>query len=172
MLALSHSLSHLTPTDIADGDVSIAGAEVSLGGDDLVVVVADGQALAPPRGEVAAGLDCAGGALVDPHGPELLEVPVAINAGGVIAPGRAEPIGATITSDGAEVGGARARVERAEVLDNIVLDEGVAHPAVNGEVAVAVGLVAARVADASVIALSQYRSYLPGGEKKTQSQRA
>jgi hypothetical protein len=55
-----------------------------------------------------------------------------------------------VDGDGALVLRLRGRVVRAEVLDDIVLDEGVAGPAVDGKVGVTVGVVGAGVGDGAI----------------------
>jgi hypothetical protein len=47
----------------------------------------------------------------------------------------------SVNGDGAILGGPRGRVVSAEVLDNIVLDERVGGPPIDGKIAVTVGAV-------------------------------
>lgn len=94
--------------------------------------------------------DGAGGALVASHGPKLLEGLRAVD-GGLLRAGRdVEIVDAAVRGDGAAVRGAAAGVVAAEVFDDVVFDERVAGPAVDGQVGVAVGGVVAFVADVAV----------------------
>jgi len=79
--------------------------------------------------------------------PELLEGLSSINGRLVDAGGLQDVIGSTVASHGSLPAGSRAGVVRAVGLDDVVLDEWVASPSVDSEVAVTVGLVCARVVD-------------------------
>jgi hypothetical protein len=145
----ANGLKRLTRSNIADGDISRATGEVALGGHDLVVVASNRQASSLPSVKVAAGLNGATGTLVDTDGPVLLERRGAFNAGLRVSPRGAETVRAAVAGDRAEVGRSRAGIKGAEVLHNVVLDKGVTGQAVDGEIAVAVGLVGGREANAS-----------------------
>jgi hypothetical protein len=132
---------------LADGDGSRAAAEVALGGHDLVVVVAQGHALGGPGVKVGGDVDGAAGTLVAADGPVLLEGRRAVDRGLVGAGADGNVVGAAVDGDLALLLGVGRGVEGAKVLDNVVLDEGVAGPAVDGEVAVAVVGVGTRVLD-------------------------
>lgn len=90
---------------------------------------------------MAAGVHLAARPLLPTNRPVLLESLVAIDAGGVVAGRPANIVGAVVAVHLAEGLGAGGGVVGAEVLDDIVLNEGVPHPAVDSEVAVAVRLV-------------------------------
>jgi hypothetical protein len=62
-----------------DSDGGASGAEVALGSDNLVVVLAELHALAGPRIKVRLHVDRSAGTLVLAHGPVLLKGPGAIN---------------------------------------------------------------------------------------------
>lgn len=100
-----------------------------------------------PCVEVSSGVHASGGAVFLADGPELLEGRRAIN-GGLVGAGRLEDVvGAAVSSDRALKGSGGRGVEGAVALDNVVLDQGAAGPAIDGEVAVAVGGEASRVVD-------------------------
>jgi hypothetical protein len=142
-----------------DCDGGGAGREVTLGGNDLVVVVAKGHALAGPGVEVSLHVDRSAGALVLTNRPVLLKGPSSINRW-LVGTGRlSDLVRRAVDGHGALVLGLGARVVRAfrsqylshmqlvqgdcspEVLNDVVLDEGVASPTVDGQVGVAVGVV-------------------------------
>lgn len=136
-----------------DGDGGGAAGEVALGGDDLVVVLSsESHAGRVPCVEVAAHGDGAAAALGLADGPELVEVlSVAVDGGGVGAAAAEEAVNATVAGDAADAGGAARGVVGAKVLDDVVLNQRVAGPAVDGEVAVAVGPVVGGVPDGSKV---------------------
>lgn len=101
----------------------------------------------PPGVDKVLEGDGSAGALVGADGPVLLEGGGAVD-GGLVGAGRdTELVGGAVGGDGAAVGGLRGGVVVAEVLDDVVLDEGVAGPAVDGEVGVAVVGVGSGVGD-------------------------
>ena len=106
-----------------------------------------------PGVEVVGDGDGAAGALAVADGPELLEVGGALDRGRVVALADAHLVDAAVAGHGALVRGARRRVVRPKVLDNVVLDQRVARPAVDGQVAVAVGAVGPAVVDGAVFEL-------------------
>lgn len=108
---------------------------------------AQAHTLGRPRIEVRLHIDAAGGPLLLANAPVLLKGASAINGRLVSAGGDSNVVGAAIGVDGALALGVGGRVVRAEVLDDVVLDEGVAGPAVHGEVAVALGREGAAVID-------------------------
>jgi hypothetical protein len=79
--------------------------------------------------------------------PVLLKGLCAVDGGLVGAGALRNLVRGTVGGHGALVGRLRRRVVRAEVLDDVVLDQRVAGPAVDGEVGVAVGVVLAGVGD-------------------------
>jgi len=118
-------------------DLNLGGpaALVALGGHDHVVPLAEVEvALLLPLGKVLVGVDAATDALDAADGPVLVERRSAENRGLIVAAGLVDVIGAAIVFDGAETLGARRGVVRAVGLDDVVLDERVGGPAVQGEV--------------------------------------
>jgi hypothetical protein len=113
-------------------------------------VLTELHALAGPRIKVSLHVDRTAGALVLANRPVLLKGRGAINGWLVGAGALGNLVGAAVGSDSTLVLRLRRRVVRAEVLDNVVLDERVAGPAVDGEVGVAVGVVGARVGNGAV----------------------
>jgi hypothetical protein len=102
-------------------------------------VLTELHALAGPRIKVSLHVDRTAGALVLANRPVLLKGRGAINRR-LVGAGSLRNLVLRL----------RRRVVRAEVLDNVVLDERVAGPAVDGEVGVAVGVVGARVGNGAV----------------------
>jgi hypothetical protein len=133
-----------------DSDGSASGAEVALGGDDLVVVRTELHALAGPRIEVGLHVNASAGALVLANRPVLLKGRGAVNRGLVGAGALGNLVRGAVDGDGALVLRLRGRVVRAEVLDDVVLDEGVAGPTVDGKVGVTVGVVGSGVGDGAI----------------------
>lgn len=79
--------------------------------------------------------------------PELLESPRALNGWSICASGNGNVVGSTIGRDSALGGRPRAGVVRAKVLNNVVFNERVGGPAVNGQIGVAVRRICAGVFD-------------------------
>lgn len=142
--AIASLILHLRPLD---SDGSAAGAEVTLSGHNLVVVATKAHASIGPGLEVSLHVDGAARALVLADGPELLEVPGALDGGSVVALGDSKGIVAAVDVQVALALGTGRWVVRAEVLDDVVLNQGVGGPAVDGEVGVAVRVVLAGVVD-------------------------
>jgi hypothetical protein len=95
-------------------------------------------------------IDASAGTLVLANRPVLLKGLGAIN-GRLISAGRlGDLIAGSIGGQGTLVAGLGRGVVGAEILDNVVLDQRVAGPAVDGKVGVAVGVVGARVSDCTV----------------------
>jgi len=130
-----------------DGDGGRATAEVTFGGDDLVVVRAQVQADLRPGVEVRGRVDGTSHTLALANRPILLKGPGAVDGRSVGTSADEDVVGATITDDGALLGCSAGRVVGSEVLDDVVLDQRVSSPAVDSEVAVAVRLVGAGVRD-------------------------
>lgn len=137
-------------------DVGAAAALVALGGHDLVVVGAQVEADAAPCVELfrlLEGLDRKGketyvvlhgdaatDALLGADGPVLLEGAGTVDGRLVGASGNIEVVGTAVGGDAALVLGPAAGVVGAVRLNDVVLDEGVASPAIDGKVAVAAGV--------------------------------
>ena len=103
-----------------------------------------------PRLEVSIHIDAAPSALVDANRPVLVKGRGALDGRLVHALGAVDVVGAAIRSHAAQPGGARGRVVGAEVLDDVVLYQGVLGPPVDGQVRVAIGLVGSGVVDYTV----------------------
>jgi hypothetical protein len=124
-----------------DSDRRAAGGEVTLGGDDLVVVLTELHALGSPGVEVGLHVDGAGAALVLADGPVLVEGLGAVDGGLVDTLGLRNLVGRAVCGDGALDAGRRGWVVGTKVLNDVVLNEGVASPAVDGKVGVTLGAV-------------------------------
>ncbi len=84
---------------------------------------------------------CPADAVLLANGPELVEGGGPFDRRLVHALGAVDVVGAAVARDGAQLGGPGGRVVRAEGLDDVVLDQRAARPAVDGEVAVDAGAV-------------------------------
>jgi hypothetical protein len=140
---------------LRDSDGRRAAAEVTLGGDDLVVVGAELHASLFPGVEVSADIDAALGAVLLADGPVLLEGLGAVDGGGVGAGALEDLVGAAVNIDGSLALSAAGGVVGAEGLDDVILDERALGPAVDGEVAVTVGGVLSGEADGSACLVSK-----------------
>jgi len=134
-------LSNRRSSDLGDGDSRGPTAVVSLRRDDLVVICAQFHAKIGPCVEVVCGSDCSARALRAADGPVLLEGRGTDDRGLVGACALVDIVGATIRGDGTLVCAAAGGVVRAERFNDVVFDEGILAPAVDGEVAITVGLV-------------------------------
>lgn len=143
---------------LRDGDGGASRAEVALGGDDLVVVLAELKTSIGPSLEVSGHVDGTADALVLADRPVLLEGPRSLNGRGVDARADAELVVAAVSIDRALVLRARRGVVRAPVLDDVVLDERVGGPSIDGKVRVAVGRVLAGVVDGATEVISIIQS--------------
>ena len=132
---------------LADSEISRASAEVAFDSNDLVVVGAKLHAEAGPGVEVVGESDGSGRALVAADRPELLESAGALDGGGVVALVGVDIVGVAIGGDRTFLSSTTAWVESTEVLNDVVLNERISGPAVDGQVAVAIGLVSASVGD-------------------------
>lgn len=127
---------------LGDGDVGGAGGLVTLGGDNLVVVLAELHAQLGPGVEVVGGSDSSRGALV------LADRPVLVEGGGTLdgrllsADTLVDIVDGAVSGDGTHVGETAAGVVGAVGLEDVVLNQGVGAPSVDGEVRVALGRVA------------------------------
>lgn len=108
------------------------------------------HALAGPGVKVSLHVDGSGRSLVLTNRPILLKGPGAIN-GGLVGAGRlSDLVGRAVRGDSTLVLGLGRWVVGAEVLNDVVLDKGVAGPAVDGKVGVAIVVVSTRVGDGTV----------------------
>jgi hypothetical protein len=146
-LASSQCASHNTHLRAVDLHRCATLALVALNSDDLVVVLTERHALAGPGIEVGLHVDRTAGALVLANGPVLLKGLCAVDGGLVGASALGNLVRGAVGGDGTLVLRLRGRVVRAEVLDDVVLDQRVAGPAVDGKVGVAAGVVCAGVGD-------------------------
>jgi hypothetical protein len=101
----------------------------------------------PPRVEVVLHVDRATDTLVLADRPVLLERPGAVDAGLVVAGAHEDVILVAVGIECALVLSLAAGIVRAVRLDDIVLDERVAGPAIDGQVAVALGVEVTTVVD-------------------------
>lgn len=111
-----------------------AGTLVRLSGHDHVVVLAKGHSRRLPRVEEDLRVHCAADALLVADGPVLLEGGRAVDRGLVRARALVQRVAAVWGVDVAPVLARAAGVVLAVVLDDVVLDQRVAGPAVDGEV--------------------------------------
>ena len=100
-----------------------------------------------PRLEMRPDVHTAPRPLTPPYAPELLERLRSVDRRRIGAGALENIVHGPVDGDGPLVRGARGGVVGPEVLDDVVFDERVARPAVDGEVGVAVVLVAAGVLD-------------------------
>jgi hypothetical protein len=141
---------------LGDSHGGLARAVVALDGKDLVVVVSEVKTSVLPGLEMSTGVDGTAGALVATDRPKLLEgLAVTLDGRSVGTGAGVDVVNGTIDGDLALLGRAGRGVVGTEALNDVVLDQRAAGPAVDGEVAVAVGLVRARVLDSSVTVSSQ-----------------
>lgn len=103
-----------------------------------------------PSIEMGSGSDASTGTLVATNRPVLLECLGTIDGWGVGAGGLVEVVDAAVDGDFSLLLSTVGWVVCAEVLDDVVLDERVAGPAVDCEVAVTLWLVGTSVLDRSV----------------------
>ena len=127
-----------------------SAAEVTLSGEDLVVVGTELHAVLLPSLEVSTDIDATGGSVILADGPVLLKGLSAVDRGGVGTGLGEDVVGAAVNLDGALLLSTSGGVVVTELLDDVVLDQRVLGPSVDGEVAVAVGLVLSLVRDGSV----------------------
>jgi hypothetical protein len=118
---------------------------VTLGGNDLVVVGTQVQAQALPSIEVVGGSNSSGGSLAGTHGPVLLEGRGTEDRRLVSAGGLEDVVGGAVAGDTADLLGGARGVVGSVVFDDVVFDEGVGGPAVDGKVGVSVWFVGAGV---------------------------
>lgn len=131
----------------ADSDAGRTAGEVALGGHDLVVVGAQGEASRLPGVEVVRHVDGAASALVDTDRPVLVEGAGTLNGRLVDTLGPVDVVDRAVGGDAAELGGAGRGIIGAEVLNDVVFDERALGPAVDGKVRVAVGAVGTAIVD-------------------------
>ena len=135
---------------LGDGDGRRTGREVTLSGDDLVIVGTQVQAIGLPGVDVVGEGDGSAGTLVAADGPVLLEGG-GTNDGWLVGTGGDEEIvDGSIGGNGTSVGSTRRWVVGTEVLNDIVLNQWVLGPSVNSEIRVTFVAVAALVADDSI----------------------
>jgi len=132
----------------ANSDVRRAAAEVSLRGDDLVVELrAKLHPSSSPRVEVVPDRDGPTAAVRLADGPVLVERRGADDRGLVHALRLEDVVNGAVGGETALERGASGWVVSAEVLDDVVFDERALCPAVDGQIAVAVGVVGATERD-------------------------
>lgn len=121
------------------GDARTPTALIPFRSQNLIVVRAQRLTNLGPRIEMVTRRNRAANPLRLPDTPKLLERSCAIDRGLVCAGGLVDVVSPTVRRDSALLGCSRRRVVGAVRLDNVVLDEGVAGPAVEGDVRVYVG---------------------------------
>jgi hypothetical protein len=136
-------------TTLGDGHVGRSAAEVTLSGEDLVVVGTELHAVLLPSLEVSTNIDATGGSVILADGPVLLKGLSTVDGGSVGTGLGEDVVGAAIDLDSSLLLGSSGRIVVTELLDDVVLDQRVSGPSVDGEVAVAVGLVLSLVRDGS-----------------------
>lgn len=139
-----------TRANLLDCDRRRSAALVSLRSKNHVVVGTQGQTSFSPGVEVVLDGDAAADTVVLADGPVLVEGRGALNRRRVHTSGLVNLVGAAVALDAADLGGAAGGVVVAVTLDNVVLDERVLGPAVEGEVAVAAGVEVAAVGDGPI----------------------
>jgi hypothetical protein len=151
LLVRQSSDENLVLNRLGDSHGGRARAVVALDGKDLVVVVSEVKTSVLPGLEVSTGVDGTAGALVATDRPKLLEgLAVTLDGRSVGTGADVDVVDGTIDVDLTALARAGRGVVGTEALNDVVLDQRAAGPAVDGEVAVAVGLVRARVLDSSV----------------------
>lgn len=120
-----------------NSDGGRSAALVALGSHDLVVVSTQVHAQLSPSVEVVGSGNSSSDSLVLANGPILGEGSGSLDGSGVGAGSRVDIVDGSIGGDGALVGASTAGVVVAVGLDDVVLDQGVSGPAIDGEVAVA-----------------------------------
>jgi hypothetical protein len=138
---------------LGDSDVSGTGGLVTLSGDDLVVVGTELQAKLGPGVEVVGSSNGTRRTLVLTDAPVLVEGSGTRDRGLVSANTLVDIVDRTISGNGAHVLKTAAGVVGAVGLEDVVLDEGVLAPAVDGEIRVALGRVGALEVDVAGRAL-------------------
>lgn len=86
---------------------------------------------------MGANVDCSSSALGLTNGPVLIEAGSADDGRSVVPAALDDVVGSSINSDAAEPLTAARRIVGTEVLDNVVFDQRVLGPAINGQIAVA-----------------------------------
>jgi hypothetical protein len=132
-----------------DIDGRRATALVTLSSQDLVVVVSEVHAGLSPSIEVVLHVDGAAGALVAADRPVLVESLSTVDGRLLVTGGHVEIVGVTVGVDSTSVLSLATGVVRAVALNDVVLDERAASPAVNAKVSVALRVEGTSVVDGS-----------------------
>lgn len=134
---------------LGDGHVGRSAAEVALSGEDLVVMGTKLHAVLLPSLEVSTNIDAASGSVVLANGPVLLKGLGTVDRRSVGTGTGEDFVGAAIDLDSSLALSSARGIVGAEILDDVVLDQGVSGPSIDGKVAVAVRLVLSLVRDGS-----------------------
>lgn len=134
-----------------DRDLRAAAREVTLGSDNLVVVGSQFHSLSSPSVKVRLHVDRAAAALLLTHRPVLLKGLGAVDGRGVGALGLRDLVLGAVRSDGALNGCCGRGIVGTKVLNDVVFDQRVASPAVDGEVGVAAVFISAGVSDGAIV---------------------
>lgn len=150
----------------ADGDISGSTAVVSFGSNNLVVVRAEAHAMRGPGTEVVAGGNGSGASVRLANRPVLLECSSALNGRRIGSGSLVDIVCGAVRLNSAFQSSTCRRVICAEALDDVVLDQRIGGPAVDGEVAVPVGTVGAAERDGSAKRVNSERDI--SGEKRSE----
>jgi hypothetical protein len=131
------------------GDIRRTRALVSLGRNNLVVMVAHRHTMLSPSIEVVRSVDRAADTLLRADAPVLRESLGAVDRRRVYTRAGVDLVLAAVGGHGALVGQLAGRVVGAVGVEDVVFDERRARPAVDAQVGVAVGLEGAAVFDGS-----------------------
>lgn len=124
-----------------NSNIGTSSTEIALGGNDLVVVCSKVQPNFGPGGEMVGCCDGARWAMCRADRPVLCESWGTEDRRLVCASQGEDIVVRAIRGDGAELCSAGGRVVGSEIFDDVVFNEWVFGPAVDGKVGVAVGAV-------------------------------
>ena len=135
---------HLRGLDV---DIRGTAALITLGSDNLIVVVTEAHALGGPSIKVVLHVNAAAGALRLADRPVLVKGLSTIDGGLVVTSGLSNSVGTAVGGESALLRGLAGGIVRAEALNDVVLDQRAAGPSVHGQVAVALRRERAAVVD-------------------------
>lgn len=119
-------------TSRSNNDVRGSGAVVTLGRDDLIVMRSQFHSKGSPCVKVGGDIDGAARTVALTNGPVLLEGRRSQDRR-LVGAGRLEDlVGAAVNSDGTLCACSRRGIVVAEVFDDVVLNQGVRGPAIDG----------------------------------------
>lgn len=144
-----HHYSSCATSPLANINVGATRAEVALHSNNLVIQSAQSKPEIAPSPEVIPNIDRARRTVISTNGPVLVKGGGSDDGWLVDSLRAVNVVDAAVRGHLAQLGGAGGWVVGSKVLNDVVLDERIFGPAVDGEVAVAVGVVAAREVDGS-----------------------